>query len=347
MLANPLSLSLHGLRQRMQFGQLKRRDFITLLGATVAGWPLAARAQQPEMPVVGFISNTSPETIAERLRAFHLGLKESGYVDGENVAILHRWTDNRTERLSQLTTELIQRKVTVIAATGSVAQAIAQAVKTIPIVFSVPDDPVRLGLVASLARPGGNATGVNFFSSELVAKRLEYLRELVPGATRIAVLVNPGNATTTETTLREAEVAGRTMGLQIHAVRAGTSSEINAAFATFAREKPNALFVANDGFYSGRRVQLANLASRHALPAAFHSREIVEVGGLLSYGTNMADAYHQQGAYVGRILKGAKPEDLPVVQSSKFELVINAETARMLGLTVPPTLLAIADEVIE
>jgi putative tryptophan/tyrosine transport system substrate-binding protein len=326
---------------------MRRRDFIKSIGGATVAWPFTARAQQLALPVIGFISNTSPDTIAERLRAFHLGLKESGYVGGENVAILHRWTDNETDRLPELVAELVRKRVTVIAATGSVAQAVARAITTIPIVFSVPDDPVRLGLVASLARPGGNATGVNFFSSELVAKRLELLRELVPSATRIAVLVNPANATTTETTLREAEAAARAMGLQIHAVRASTSSEINAAFATLAREKPDALFVANDGFYSGRRVQLANLASRHALPAAFHSREIVEVGGLISYGTNIADAYRQMGVYVGRILKGAKPADLPVTQSSKFELVINAETARMLGLTVPATLLSTADEVIE
>jgi ABC-type uncharacterized transport system substrate-binding protein len=331
----------------VRVNRLTRREFIRLLGGAAAAWPLAARAQQPPIPLIGFLSNTSPDTIAERLRAFHLGLKESGYVDGENVVVLHRWTDNKTDRLPELMAELVRKRATVIATTGSASQAVARAITMIPIVFSVPDDPVKLGLVASLARPGGNATGVNFFSGELVAKRLGLLRELVPSATHVAVLVNPGNAASTETTLREVEAAARAMGLQIHAARASTSSEINAAFATFAREKPDALFVANDGFFSGRRVQLANLASRHALPAAFHSREIVEVGGLLSYGTNIADAYRQMGVYVGRILKGAKPADLPVIQSSKFELVINAETARMLGLTVPPSLLAIADEVIE
>ena len=225
---------------------------------------------------------------------------------------IYRWTDNRIDRLPELTAELVRRRVEVIAATGSVALATVRAVTTIPIVFSVPDDPVRLGLVASLARPGGNATGINFFSSELVGKRLELLRELVPKAVRVAVLVNPANATTTETTLREAEAAARNMGLQVQLVRASTSSEIGTAFATFVHQRPDALFVANDGFFNGRRVQLANLASRHALPAAFHSREIAEVGGLMSYGTNIADAYRQMGVYAGRILKGAKPADLPV-----------------------------------
>jgi putative ABC transport system substrate-binding protein len=326
---------------------MRRREFITLFGGATVAWPIAARAQQSALPVVGFLSNTPPAVIAERLRSFHLGLKVSGYIDSENVEILHRWTDNNTERLPELLADLVRKRASVIATTGSTAQAVARAITTIPIVFSVPDDPVKLGLVASLARPGGNVTGVNFLSSEMVSKRLELLRELVPSANRIGVLVNPGNAATMETTLREVDVAARSMGLQIHPVKASTSSEISAAFTTFAREKLDALFVANDGFYAGRRVQLANLASRYALPAAFHSREIVEVGGLLSYGSNLADAYHQMGLYVGKLLKGAKPADLPVVQASRFELVINAETARMLGLTVPPTLLAIADEVIE
>jgi putative ABC transport system substrate-binding protein len=235
----------------------------------------------------------------------------------------------------------------VIATIGREALPVKAAITTIPIVFAVADDPVRLGLVASLARPGGNATGINFFSTELVAKRIELLRELVPAATRVAVLVNPANTATTETTLTEVEVAARASGLQVRIFNASTSREIDAIFAMFVHERPDALFVANDGFFVSRRVQLANLASRHAIPATFHSREIAEVGGLMSYGTNIEDAYRQVGIYVGRILNGAKPADLPVVQASKFELVINAQTARILGLTVPTSLLATADEVIE
>jgi putative ABC transport system substrate-binding protein len=326
----------------------RRREFITLLGGMAATWPLAARAQQPAMPVIGFLNPTSPDASADRLRGFRQGLKDSGYVEGENVTIVYHWAEGQFDRLPALATELVRRQVAVIAAIGNVAAMAATAATTkIPIVFLATEDPVKLGLVASLARPSGNATGINFYSGELTAKRLELLRELVPAATRVAVLVNPANAITTETPLRDVAAPARAMGLQIQVLNASTSGEINAAFATFVRERPDALFVGLDPFLNSRRAQLVNLASRHALPATFSNRDNAEIGELMSYGTNIADAYRQVGVYTGRILKGAKPADLPVVQASKFELVINAETARMLGLTVPPTLLSVADEVIE
>ena len=328
---------------------MRRREFITLLGGAAVAWPVAVRAQQAAMPVIGFLGGTSPDTFADRLRAFRQGLKDTGYVEGENVAIEYRWAENQNDRLPELATELVRRKVAVIVATGGNTSAFAAkaVTTTTPIVFGVGEDPVKLGLVASLARPGGNLTGINFFSNELTTKRLELLRELVPGVARVAVLVNPANATNTETTLRDVEPAARTMGLQIQVVNASTGREIDAAFATFVRERPDALFVGQDIFFNTRRVQLANLAARHAVPITSGSRDLAEVGGLMSYGSNIADAYRQIGVYIGRILKGAKPADLPVMQSTKFELVINAQTARMLGLTVPPTLLARADEVIE
>jgi putative ABC transport system substrate-binding protein len=327
---------------------MRRREFISLLGG-LAAIPLTARAQQAAMPVIGFLNTTSPDGYTERLRAFRQGLKESGYVEGENVAIEYRWAENQSERLAALAAELVSRHVAVIATTGGPASALAAkaATTTIPIVFIVSEDPARLGLVASLARPGGNLTGINLFIGELAAKRLALLRELVPAATRVALLVNPVNASITESTLREVEPAARAMSLQVQSFNASTSREIDAAFATIARERPDVLFVAADPFFINRRVQLANLASHHSISATYSAREIAEAGGLMSYGTSLTDAARQVGVYVGRILKGAKPADMPVVQAAKFELIINTQTARMLGLTVPQSLLARADEVIE
>jgi putative tryptophan/tyrosine transport system substrate-binding protein len=326
---------------------IKRRQLITLLGGAAA-WPLAARAQQPAMPVIRMLDARSPGTTENHLRAFRQGLKETGYVEGENVALEYRWADNQIDRLPALSAELARRQVSIIAgSTPAVALAVKQATTTVPIVFLVNEDPVRLGLVASLARPGGNATGINILTSELTAKRLDLLRQLVPGVARVAVLVNPANATSTESTLRDVTAAARTTGLQINVLNASTSPEIEAAFASLIRERPQALFIGNDAYFYTRRVQLAHLATRHTIPATYAQRDFAEAGGLMSYGTNLADAFRQIGVYAGRILKGAKPADLPVVQSSKFELVINAPTARMLGLTVPPTILALADDMIE
>jgi len=328
---------------------VNRREFITLLGSGAVAWPLVARAQQGAMPVIGFFDTHSPEATADRLRAFHRGLKESGYVEGENVVIAYRWAEGQNERLPELAAELVRRQVAVIATTGGTPSALAAkaATTTIPIVFAVPEDPVKLGLVASLARPGGNATGINFFNVEVAAKRLELLRELVPAAVHVAVLVNPTNVANTEATLRAVQLAGRAMGLQMQVVRASTSREIDAAFGTIVRERPDALFVGGDALFNSRRLQFALLAARHGLPATYPSRDYAVSGGLMSYGTDVTDAFRQVGAYTGRILKGAKPADLPVLQSNKFELVINHQTARILGLTVPDKLLVAADEVIE
>ena len=326
---------------------MRRRDVITLLGGAAA-WPVAASAQQAGIPLIGFLHSTSPDGYTDNFRAFHQGLKDIGYIEGENVTIDQRWAENQTDRLPALAAELVRRQATVIAAGGAPASvAAAQATTTIPIVFMVPEDPVRLGLVTNLARPGGNLTGVNFFAVELAAKRLELLRELVPSATRVAVLLNPAEATIAAANLRDVETAARVMGLQIRVLNARTNREIDAAFATFTNERPDALFISSGPFFSNRRVQLAQLATRHAIPAISGSRQYPEVGGLISYATSLTDAWRQAGVYTARILRGAKPLDLPVMQSTKFELVINAHTARMLDLTVPPSLLARADEVIE
>ena len=331
----------------MQFAQLKRRDFIAVIGGAAA-WPLAARAQQAVTPVIGFLNSQSPDNQADYIRAFRQGLKESGYVEGETVIVDYRWAENKNERLPALAADLVRRRVAVIAASGGLAsESVAKATATIPIVFMVPEDPVRMGLVTSLARPEGNLTGVNFFAAELAAKRLELLRELVPAVTRVAVLLNPVEATIAASNLRDMETAIRAMKLQMQVFNASTSNELDAAFATIVRDRPDALVISSGAFFTDRRVQLAQLATHYRIPTIHGSRFYPQVGGLISYGTSVSDSHREAGVYVGRILKGAKPADLPVVQSTKFELVINAHTAKLLGLTVPASLLATADEVIE
>jgi putative ABC transport system substrate-binding protein len=327
---------------------MRRRDFVTLLAGTAA-WPFAASAQQPAMPVVGFLHTQSPEGYREPMRAFRQGLRDVGYAEGENIAIEYRWADNQSDRLPAIAADLVRRRVAVIAATGGHLSALAAkaATTTIPIVFSVGDDPVRTGLVASLARPGGNLTGVNVLGVELAAKRAELLRKLVGRVARVAVLVNPANVPATEVQLRDIETAARGIGLQYRVVNADTPREIDAAFGTIGDERPDAVFVADTPFFTVRRVQLTQLATLHRLPAVYGQRDFAEVGGLMSYGGSLSEAYRQVGVYAGRILKGAKPSDLPVVQATKLELVINHQTARMLDLSVPDILLAAADEVIE
>jgi ABC-type uncharacterized transport system substrate-binding protein len=327
---------------------MRRRDFITLLGGAAAVWPLAASAQQGAVPVIGFLHPQSAEAFADNLRGLRQGLKETGYVEGENVAFELRWADGQLERLPELAVDLVRRRVAVIAtASPPAAFAAKEATATIPIVFGMAQDPVKLRLVASLARPGSNLTGINFLLTELAAKRLELLREMVPAAKQVAVLVNPAQAMNTESTLQEVQAAAQAMGLQVRVLNVATNREIDAAFAGFEHGRPDALFVGSGTLFTGRRVQLTQWAAHHRMPASYAGREYVEAGGLMSYGSNTADAFRQIGAYVGRILKGTKPADLPVVQSSKFELVINQQTARILGLEVPPSLLARADEVIE
>jgi putative tryptophan/tyrosine transport system substrate-binding protein len=327
---------------------MQRREFITLLGGAAA-WPAAARAQQPALSVVGFIRDGSADASARFVAAFRKGLNETGYVEGQNVTVEYHWLEGRYDRLPALMADLVRRQVAVIATPGgnTVARAAKAATATIPIVFGVSEDPVRLGLVASLARPGGNATGINFFVAEVAAKRLRLLHDLVPKAVRVAVVVNPSNAVLTETTLRAVQEAAPTIGLQIQILNASTIGEIDAAFATLERERPDALFVAPDAFFTDRRGQFATLTARHGIPAVYANRELVAAGGLMSYGTDLADMFHQVGVYTGSILKGAKPADLPVIQSTKFELVINLQTARALGIEVPQGMLSIADEVIE
>ena len=325
-----------------------RRKFITLLGGA-GTWPLAARAQQAAMPLIAFIDATSAVASARWTAAFRNGLNETGYTEGRNVAVEYHWLEGRYDRLPALLAELVGRRVAVIATPGSTPAALAAkaATTTIPIVFGVAEDPVKLGLVANLARPGGNATGVNFFVSEVVRKRLGLLRDLIPRAVRIAVMINSGNAATAEATLREVQNAADALGLQIHVVNASTSDEINAAFAAISHERVEALFLGPDAFFNSPRVQLVTLSALDRIPTAYSTRDYVEVGGLMSYGTNITDSFSQAGVYVGKILNGAKPAELPVIQSTKFEFVINLQTAKALGLDVPSGLLLAADEVIE
>jgi len=328
---------------------MRRRDFIAGLGGAAA-WPLAAWGQQPAMPLVACITAGAPDsTFARYLAAFRAGLGESGFVEGRNVLIEYHWLEGQYDRVPALVGELVRHRVAVIAMPGGSAGIVAAkaATTTIPIVFGVGEDPVRLGLVASLAHPGGNATGVNFFSYEAIPKRLGLLHQLVPNAARMGVLVNPGNIPGTESTLREVQDAARAIGLSVLVLQAGTGREIEDAFATLARERVEALFITGDSYFTSRLVQFATLAARHGIAAAYSNREFAEAGGLMTYSSRITDMFRQVGAYTGQILEGAKPSDLPVMQSTKFELVINLNTAKALGLTIPPNLLALADEVIE
>jgi putative ABC transport system substrate-binding protein len=324
----------------------RRREFITLLGGAAA-WPLAARAQQPAMPVIGWLGSGSPGPSAPAVTVFRQGLAEAGYIEGSNVAIEYRWAEGQYDRLPALAAELVRRQVAVIVATPIPAALAAKAATaTIPIVFSAAADPVNLGLVGSLAQPGGNATGVNFFQAELSAKQMSLLREFRPNAAGIGVLVNPANANV-EGLTKDVTAAAAALGVEIEIVHARDSREIEEAFATLVHNKAGALLVGADSFFFNRRVQLAILAARHAIPAVFFNREFVEAGGLMSYGSSLSEMNRQLGIYTARILKGAKPDELPVVQSTKFELVINLPTANALGLEIPPMLLARADDVIE
>jgi putative ABC transport system substrate-binding protein len=328
---------------------MRRREFITLLGGAAASWPFVARAQQAAPPVVGFVNPGTPEAAARYLAAFRKGLGETGYVEGQNVMVEYHWLEGKYDRVQAVIAGLVRRPVAVIAIPGSgpATRAAKAATATIPIVFGVAGDPVQLGLVASLSRPGGNATGINFLSEEVAAKRLRLLHDLVPKAVRVAVLVNPANAAATENTLRELKDAAPAIGLQIQVLNARTIGEIDAAFATLTHERPDVLFVGPDGFFASRRVQFAILAARDRIPAAYSNNDYVAAGGLMSYGTDNAEMYRHVGIYTGNVLKGAKPADLPVLQSTKFDLAINLHTARALNIEVPPGLLAIADEVIE
>ena len=328
---------------------MRRREFITLLGGAAAAWPLAAWAQQPAMPVIALVNGGAADAQARNATAFRKGLSETGYVEGQNVIVEYHWLEGHYDRLPALLTDIVRRQVAVIATPGTapVMLAAKAATSTIPIVFGAPDDPVRLGLVKSLARPSGNATGTNFFSLELNAKRVGLLHELVPKAARIAVLVNPANVASAEPTWNQMQEAAGTLRLEIFQVKASTPGEIDAAFMVLRRERADALLIAADGFLASRPVQLATLAARERIPASSVSREMVAAGLLMSYGTSIADMFRQVGIYAGSILKGAKPSELPVMQATKFEFIINLQTARLLGLDIPPMLLARADEVIE
>jgi putative ABC transport system substrate-binding protein len=326
---------------------LNRRSFITLLGGATMAWPLAARAQQPALPVIGFLRPSSAESVTHLLAAFRAGLKETGFVEGQNVAIEYRWAEGQFDRLPELAADLVRRQVAVIVALGSTAAAHAAkaATTTIPIVYSSGIDPVTSGLVASLNKPGGNVTGIYQVSVDFVAKRLGLLHDLLPAVATIAVLVNSANPAVAEMTTNEAQTAARPLGLEIKVFPTRNSRDIDAAFIEIAHQRIGAILVSADAFFTGRRVQLASLANRFAIPAIFSIREYAEVGGLMSYGENLVDVWRRVGIYAGRVLKGEK--DLPVEQSAKFEFVINLQTARILGLAIPPGLLAIADEVIE
>jgi len=327
---------------------LRRRDLITLLGGAAAAWPLAVRAQQP-LPVVAFVNGGAADAFVDAVAAFRKGLNEAGYVEGQNVTVEYHWLEGAYDRMPALMADLVRRRVAVIATPGSTPTAVAAkaATATIPIVFGAGEDPVQLGLVASLARPGGNATGVNTFTLEVVAKRLRLLHDLVPKAVRIAVLLNPASVANADATLQQVQEAAPILGLQTQVFHATTIGEIDAAFAAMAQERPDALFLAADPFFLSRRVQFATLTAANRIPAAYGHRLYAAAGGLISYAPSTADLYRQAGTYVGRILKGEKPADLPVMQPTKFELVINLQTARVLGIEVPPSLFAIADEVIE
>ena len=328
---------------------MRRRDFIKVVAHSAVVWPLAARAQQPSMPAIAFVSGRSADASVRVSAAFRKGLNETGSVEGQNVTVEYHWLEGHYDSLPALMADLVRRQVAVIATPGSADAALAAkaTTATIPIIFGVGEDPVRLGLVANLARPSGNATGINFFVNEVLAKRLRLLHDMVPKAVRVAILLNPSNVSSTEATQRVVQEVAHAIGLQIQIVNATTISEIDAVFASFARERPDALFVAPDGFFVSRAVQFATLTARDKIPAAYSERDTVAVGGLMSYGADIADMYRQVGLYTGSILKGAKPADLPVLQSTKFEFVINLQTARALGIEVPSGLLAIADEVIE